>query len=153
ARKLINSIIEDVSTPSDNAALGRLDNSIDTAITEYRRHLNVEYAQLMTQLNAEDFAEVRRILARVDAFRDEFNEKIDEILGDMQAQVYASASTVIRDQWRKILISAVVTGLAAVLGSLFAINVSGGITRPIQQLLASTREVEVGHFRGSIKVT
>lgn len=153
ARKLINSIIEDVSTPSDNAALGRLDDRIETAITEYRRHLNVENAQLMTQLKAEDFAEVRRTLVRVDELGDEFNQKIDQIRGDMQAQVYASASTVISNQWRTILISAVVTALAAVLGLLFAINVSGGITRPIRQLLASTHEVEVGRFGGSINVT
>ena len=153
ARKLINSIIEDVTTPSDNAALGRLDDRIDTAITEYRRHLNVENAQLMTQLKAKDFAEVRRTLVRVDALGDEFNQRIDQIRGDMQAQVYASASTVIGNQWRTIQISAVVTALAAVLGLLFAINVSGGITRPIRQLLASTREVEVGRFGGSINVT
>jgi class 3 adenylate cyclase len=71
----------------------------------------------------------------------------------MLAQVYASASTVIRDQWRTILISAVVTALAAILGLLFAIIVSGGITRPVRQLLASTREVEAGRFEGSINVT
>jgi class 3 adenylate cyclase len=153
ARKLINSIIEDVSTPSDNAALARLDDRIDTAITDYRHHLNVESAQLLTKLKAQDFAEVKRTLARVDALRDEFNQKIDQIRGDMLAQVYASASTVIRDQWRTILISAVVTALAAILGLLFAIIVSGGITRPVRQLLASTREVEAGRFEGSINVT
>jgi class 3 adenylate cyclase len=153
ARKLINSIIEDVSTPSDNAVLARLDDRIDTAITDYRHHLNVESAQLLTKLKAQDFAEVKRTLARVDALRDEFNQKIDQIRGDMLAQVYASASTVIRDQWRTILISAVVTALAAILGLLFAIIVSGGITRPVRQLLASTREVEAGRFEGSINVT
>jgi adenylate cyclase len=36
---------------------------------------------------------------------------------------------------------------------LFAIIVSGGITRPVQLLLASTREVEAGRFDGAIKVT
>jgi adenylate cyclase len=153
ARKLINSIIEDVSTPSDNAALARLDDRIDTAITDYRHHLNAESAQLLTQLKAQDFAEVKRTLARVDALRDEFNQRVDQIRGDMLVQVYASASTVIRDQWRTILISAVVTALAAILGLLFAIIVSGGVTRPVQQLLASTREVEAGRFEGSINVT
>jgi adenylate cyclase len=46
-----------------------------------------------------------------------------------------------------------VTTLAAILGLLFAIIVSGGITRPVQLLLASTREVEAGRFDGAIKVT
>jgi class 3 adenylate cyclase len=153
ARKLINSIIEDVSTPSDNAALARLDDRIETALADYRNHLNVEDAQLLKQLNAQDFAEVRRTLAGADALREEFNAKVNEIRSDMLAQVYASASTVISNQWRTILISAIVTTLAAILGLLFAIIVSGGITRPVTQLLASTREVEAGRLDGSISVT
>jgi class 3 adenylate cyclase len=153
ARKLINSIIEDVSTPSDNAALARLDDRIETALADYRNHLNVEDAQLLKQLNARDFAEVRRTLAGADALREEFNAKVNEIRSDMLAQVYASASTVISNQWRTILISAIVTTLAAILGLLFAIIVSGGITRPVTQLLASTREVEAGRLDGSISVT
>src|SRR5262249_3607674 len=39
ARKLINAIIDDRSTPSDNAALGRLDDRIDTTMTDLRRRL------------------------------------------------------------------------------------------------------------------
>lgn len=153
ARKLINSIIEDVTTPSDNVALARIDDRIETAIADYRNHLSAEYNDLLKQLKAQDFAEARRALARADALRDEFNSKIDEIRGDMLAQVHASASTVMRNQWRTILISAIVTTLAAILGLLFAIIVSGGITRPVYQLLAGTREVEAGRFEGLIKVT
>ena len=153
ARKLINSIIADPRTPSDDVALARLDNKIETAIADYRHHLGAENTLLLTQLRAQDFAEVRRTLARVDAFRDEFNVKIDEIRGDMLAQVHASAFTVKRNQWRAILISAVVTTLAAILGLLFAVMVSGGITRPVYQLLAGAREVEAGRFEGSINVT
>jgi len=139
ARKLINSIMADPSTPSDDVALARLDNRIETAIADYRHHLGAENTQLLTQLKAQDFAEVRRTLARVDAFRDEFNAKIDEIRSHMLAQVHASASTVMRNQWRAILISAIVTTLAAILGLLFAVMVSGGITRPVYQLLAGAR--------------
>jgi class 3 adenylate cyclase len=153
ARKQINSIIADPSTPSDDVALARLDNKIETAIADYRNHLSPEIAQLLTQLKAQDFAEARRTLVRVDAFRDEFNVKIDDIRRDMLAQVHASASTVMRNQWRAILISAIVTALAAILGLLFAVIVSGGITRPVYQLLAGAREVEAGRFEGLINVT
>ena len=153
ARELINSIMDDPTTPSDNIALARLDDRIENAIAEYRNHLSPEYAQLLTQLKAHDFAEVRRTLVRADALRDEFNVKIDEIRGDMLAQVHASAATVMSNQWRTILISGIVTTLAAILGLLFATIVSGGITRPVDQLLAGTREVEAGRFEGSIKVT
>ena len=62
----------------------------------------------------------------------------------MLAQVYASAATVIRNQSRTILISAIVTTLAAILGLLFAIIVSGGITRPVQQLLEAPAKLKLG---------
>src|SRR5215813_2812942 len=51
------------------------------------------------------------------------------------------------------LISAIVTVLAAIVGLIFAILVSLGITRPVQQLLEGTREVEAGRLDRSIDVT
>ena len=153
ARKLINALIEDVSTPSDRAELARLEDRIDTAINDSRRHLNKEIAQLLPQLEAKDFAEARRTLAQVDEFRDEFNEKINSIRADMLAQVYSSASAVMRDQSRAVIISAILTGLAAVLGLVFAILVSGGITRPVRLLLEGTRAVEAGRLNETLQVT
>jgi hypothetical protein len=48
ARKLINAIIDDPSTPSDNVALTRIDERIDTA--DLRHRLNEEIGQLLRQL-------------------------------------------------------------------------------------------------------
>jgi class 3 adenylate cyclase len=152
ARKLIASIIEDVSTPSDNVALTRIDTNIDNAVNEQHRHLNDENAQLMSQLEAKNFVEARRTLERADQARDEFNQKLDQIRADMLAQVDASASVVLRNQQHAILITIAVTALAAALGLLFAILVSGGITRPVRLLLEGTREVEAGHLDRSIEV-
>ncbi len=95
ARKLIISIIDDVSTPSDNAALARIETRIEATASDIRHHMSEEYAQLLAHLDAKDFAEVKRDLARVDEFRDETNQKIDAIRADMIKQVYASATTVI----------------------------------------------------------
>jgi len=152
ARKLIASIIDDVSTPSDNVALTRIDTNIDNAVNELHRHLDRENAQLMSQLEAKDFVEARNTLTRTDQARDEFNQRIDQIRADMLAQVNASASVVLRNQQHAILITIVVTALAAALGLLFAILVSGGITRPVRLLLEGTREVEAGHLDRSIEV-
>ena len=44
------------------------------------------------------------------------------------------------------------TALAAALGLLFAILVSGGITRPVRLLLEGTRQIEAGHLERSIEV-
>jgi adenylate cyclase len=152
-RKLIAAIIADVKTPSDNISLSRIDGRIDMTINELRRYLREETEQLIAQLETQDFTEVRRTLIRADRLRDEFNQKIDSVRADMLSQVYASATTVMRDQRQAILISAIVTALAAIVGLVFAILVSLGITRPVRQLLEGTREVEAGRLDRSIDVT
>jgi len=60
ARKLIESIIEDTSTPSDNAALALLDGRIEAAITDIRPLLNEERSRLISHLEARDFPEAQR---------------------------------------------------------------------------------------------
>jgi len=153
ARKLIAAIIEDVSTPSDNAALARIDSRIETAVSDLSRHLNDETAQLFGRLDARDLPEVRRSLPRVDSLRDEFNEKIDAIRRDMLAQVNVSTATIMRNQQRAIWISALVTALAAILGLTVSIMISDGITRPVRRLLEGTRAVQAGQLNGSIDIT
>ena len=152
AKKLIVEIINDVSTPSDNAALARIETRIDNAVNDLRHRMNDENAALLAQFDAKDFAEVRRGVARIDRLRDEFNQKIDMIRADMRSQVDASAAVVIRNQQRAIVISAIVTALAAIIGLVFAILVSSGITRPVRRLLEGTREVEAGRLDRSIDV-
>jgi adenylate cyclase len=71
----------------------------------------------------------------------------------MLNQVHASAATVIQQQRQAIWISAIVTGIAAVLGFVFAMMVGSGITGPVLRLLEGTREVEAGRLDRSISVT
>ena len=153
ARKFIAEIIDDTSTPSDNAALGRLDERIENAVTDLRHRLNERDAHLLHQLDAHDFAGARETLARSDGLRQEFNGKMDEIRADMLKQVHASARTVMQQQQQAILISGIVTMIAAVLGFVFAMMVGSGITKPVLQLLQGTREVEAGRLDQSITVT
>ncbi|GLR90532.1 adenylate cyclase [Bradyrhizobium iriomotense] len=153
AHRLIVAIIDDARTPSDRAALARIDYRIDTVVNDLRSRLNEQIALLRRELDAHEFVEVRRILSSVDALRDELNTKINDVRADMLGQVCESAKTVIRSQRRAILISAVVTAVAALLGFAFSILVGGGITRPILRLLEGTREVEAGRLDGSISVT
>ena len=152
ARKLIDSIIEDPSTPSDNVALAHIDGRIEATVTDVRRHLSEENSRLISQLDAHDFPEVQRSLKRIDAFRDEFNQKIDQIRADMLAQVHASAATVMVNQQRAIWVTVIVTAIAAILGLLFAGLVGGGITRPVRLLLQGARDVEAGQLDRSIDV-
>jgi class 3 adenylate cyclase len=153
ARKQIAAIIDDPSTPSDNAALGRLDDRIDTAVNDLRERLNEQDATLLKQLDAGNFDQAKSTLARADALRDEFDRKLAGIRADMLSQVHASATTVSLEQRQAIWISAIVTGIAAVLGFVFAMMVGSGITGPVLRLLEGTREVEAGRLDRSISVT
>jgi class 3 adenylate cyclase len=152
ARKLIDSIIEDPSTPSDNVALAHIDGRLEAAVTDVRRLLNEEHSQLISRLESHDFPEVQRSLQRTDALRDQFNQRIDEIRAGMLAQVHASAATVMVNQQRAIWVTVIVTAIAAILGLLFAGLVGGGITRPVRLLLQGARDVEAGQLDRSIDV-
>ena len=153
ARARIAAIIDDISTPSDNAALGRLDDRIDTAVNDLRHRLNDQNAVLLQQLDGGKVDEARKTIAEADALREEFNRKIEGIRADMMKQVNASAATVISQQQKAIWISAIVTAIAAVLGFVFAMMVGSGITQPVLRLLEGTREVEAGRLDRSITVT
>jgi len=153
ARALINAIIDDTSTPSDNAELGRIDSRIDTLTSETRRHLKHESGELMLELEARDFAAARRSLAQADALRDEFDEAVDAVRNDMLKVSYAAIATIRAEQNRAVLTSAIVTVLAAIIGLIFANLVSGGIIRSVRKLLDGTRAVEAGRLDQAIDVT
>ncbi|PAY04094.1 adenylate/guanylate cyclase domain-containing protein [Bradyrhizobium sp. UFLA03-84] len=153
ARALIDAIIADPSTPSDNAALGRLDDRIDNAVNDLLMRLNAENKALLEQIDAKDFAAARQTTLRADALRDDFNTRVESIRADMLAQVSSAAAKVMSAQQRAIIISGVVTAIAAILGFVFAMLVGSGITRPVMRLLEGTREVEAGRLDGAIAIT
>ena len=153
ARKLINAIIDDTSTPSDNAALARIDSRIESLMSESRQHLKQESEDLLSELDARDFSAVRRSLARVDLLRDQLSEKIDAVRTEMLKVSYRAIATIRSEQTQAVLISAIVTLLAAIVGLIFANLVSGGIIRSVRQLLEGTRAVEAGQLDQSIEVT
>lgn len=153
ARKLINAIIDDPRTYSDNAALARLDVRIESAVTELRRDLDEGNGKLVKQVEAKDMTAARGTLENLDGLRDAFNRKVDAIRADMLTQVFFSTSQVIGRQHQAIVVSGAVTLLAAIVGFAFALLVSSGITRPVRLLLAGTREVEAGRFDKTITVS
>jgi class 3 adenylate cyclase len=153
ARALINAIINDPSTVSDDARLGRIDDQIENVINDLRRYLSEEYQRLLPLLDASHFPEATASLTRTDALRDEFTQKVENIRKEMMAQVRRDAELTMRDQKSTIAISMVLTALASILGLFFAVFVSVGITRPVRRLLDGTRAVEAGKLDGSIDVT
>jgi adenylate cyclase len=153
ARQLLNEIIADKSTPSDNAALARIETRIEIAVSDLRRELAAEDAKLLKALDGGKFDDARSILGHVDELRDQFVGKVEAIRADMLSQVFAATTTVIGNQRQAIIISAIVTALAAAVGWIFSLLVASGITRPVRQLLQGTREVEAGRLDQSIDVS
>jgi len=153
ARKLINAIIDDTSTPSDNAALGRIDSRIDGLMSDARRHLRQTSGELLSAIDAQDFAAGRRILAQLDLLRDELDGNIDAVRTELLKVRYDAIARIRSEQIQAVITSAVVTVLAAIVGLIFTNLVSGGIIRSVRRLLEGTRAVEAGHLDQSIDVT
>jgi hypothetical protein len=108
ARKLINAVIDDLTTETDNAAMARIESRIESANTELGHQLHAENAQLLALLDARDFAEVRRSLSRIDGLRDEFSHTIEAVRADMMAQVRLDAVVTMGKQQRAILVARVI---------------------------------------------
>jgi class 3 adenylate cyclase len=150
--KSINGIINDKSTPSDNTALARVDGRIDSLLTDARRYLKELGMELLAQLDARDFEATRRSLARADTLRDELEQKIEALRAEMGNVSYGAIATIRSEQTQIVVISGIVTLLAAIIGLIFANLVSGGIIRSVRQLLDGTRAVEAGRLDQSIDV-
>jgi len=153
AHALIRGLIERQSTTGDAAALARLETRLDAAVNDTRRHLNDEIERLMPLLDAGEAKPISEGLARVDALRDEMNQKMDAIRTDMFALLQADADLTIRKQFQVMLISVALTILAAISGLVFAGLVSAGVTRPVRRLLEGARAVEAGDLDGTLVAT
>ena len=153
ARALINGLIEKGETLGDETALARLDSRIDTAMADTRRELNAEIERLLSALDIGDAKATADSLERVDTLRADLNQKLDAVRTDMLAIVKADAAKTVQKQRQAMVIAAVLTALAAALGLVFAVLVSGGMTRPVRRLLEGTRAVEAGHLDETLPVT
>ena len=153
AQALIKGRIQKGTKFGDATKLVRLDSQLDAAINDSRRHLNDEIARLVRLLDAGDPKPIADGLSRVDALRDELNQKLNAIRADMLALLQADAELTTRKQHQVTLIAAILTGLAAVLGLVFAMLVSAGMTRPVRRLLEGARAVEAGQLDKTLVVT
>jgi len=152
AHVLIGALIENGSTFGDATKLTRIDDRIDQAV-DARRHLNAEIERLLHRLDAAEFNAISSDLERVDALRDELNEKVGSIRADMLALVTADAEITIETQRKAVMIAAALTFFSAMLGLLFSALVSDGLTRPVRQLLEGARAVEMGDLSKVMLIT
>ncbi|MGB3036997.1 MAG: adenylate/guanylate cyclase domain-containing protein [Methyloceanibacter sp.] len=153
ARALINGLIEKGATFGDATALARLESRIDSAMADTRRELNAEIERLFATLDTGDAKATADSLQRVDALRDDLNQKLDSIRADMLAIVNADTAITVHKQRQAMIIAAILTSLAAALGLLFAALVSSGMARPVRRLLEGAHAVEAGRLDETLTVT
>ena len=146
ARALINGLIKKGVTFSDPTALARLDTRIETALTVLRNHLNSEIERMLPLLQTGDTKAIDDGLARVDSLRNELNQSLDSVRADMFTLLRDEADRTRQKQSQVTIIAALLTVLAAIMGLVFSMLVSAGMTRPVRRLLEGARAVEAGHL-------
>jgi class 3 adenylate cyclase len=153
ARRLINGLIAKGSGVGGTTALVRLDTSLLDAMNDVHRQLDSEIDRLLPLLDSGDEMAVATQVERVDTLRDEFDRRIEAIRADMLKLLRDESASTARKQQTVMMIAVVLTALASLLGLVFAIVVSTGLTRPVQRLVERTRAVEAGRLDGTLAVT
>jgi class 3 adenylate cyclase len=153
ARALLRGLIEKGPSFGDTVRLTQLDSRIDALNSDSRRRLNAENTRLLAALDSGDAKALAEERDRVDELRDELDQKLDSVRADMLALLRTDADMTIRKQNQVMLIAVALTLLAAILGLVFAMLVSAGVTRPVRRLLEGARAVEAGDLEGTLVAT
>ena len=153
ARALFRGLIEKGPAFGDAVTLGQFESRLDAINDDSRRHLNAESKRLMQLLDAGDTKAIPDELQRIDELRDELDQKLNGVRADMLVLLRKDANLTVSKQNEAMLISVVLTFLAAILGLVFAGLVSAGMTRPVRRLLEGARAVEAGHLEQTLSVT
>lgn len=153
ARALVHGLIEKGPAFGDVSALSQFETRIDAIKDDSRRRLNAESQRLLAALDTGDNKALADEMERIDELRDDLNGKLDSVRADMLALLRKDADMTVQKQHQVMLISVILTALAAILGLVFAGLVSAGVTRPVRRLLEGARAVEAGDLNGTIVAT
>jgi class 3 adenylate cyclase len=153
ARALLHGLTEKNPAFGDAVATSQFESRIDAINDDSRRHLNAENERLLAMLDAGDTRKLAEEMERIDQLRDELNGKLEGIRSDMLVLLRKDANMTVQKQHQVMLISVVLTVLAAILGLAFAALVSSGVTRPVRRLLEGAKAVEAGDLQGTLAAT
>jgi class 3 adenylate cyclase len=153
ARALIHGLIEKGPAFGDVSTLSQFETRVDAINDDSRRRLNAENERLLAVLDTGDKKALAEEMERIDELRDDLNRKLDSVRADMLALLRKDANMTVQKQHQVMLISVILTALAAILGLVFAGLVSTGVTRPVRRLLEGARAVEAGDLNGTLVAT
>ncbi|MGC1351587.1 MAG: adenylate/guanylate cyclase domain-containing protein [Xanthobacteraceae bacterium] len=153
ARALIDALIAKGSTFGDASALVRIDTRLADLTDATRRDLNEEIARVLPLLDGGDRKAIAAGLDRIDELRDQLDQQLDAVRNDMIGLLQADSAATVRKQQTVLVIAIILTVLAAALGLVFSLIVSGGLTRPVRRLLDGARAVQAGRLDETLAVT
>ncbi len=105
ARALIKGLIEKTPDSGDAATLGQFVTRLDAINDDSRRRLNDENSRLLLALDASDAKAVSDELERIDDLREELDQKLENVRGDMMVLLRKDANQTVTKQERVMLIS------------------------------------------------
>jgi class 3 adenylate cyclase len=153
ARALIRALIEKGPAFGDASTLSQFESRIDNINDDSRRRLVAENKRLLAVLDTGDKKALAEEMERIDDLRGELDKKLDSVRADMLGLLRKDANMTVQKQNQVMLISVVLTVLAAILGLVFAGLISAGVTRPVRRLLEGAKAVEAGNLHGTLVAT
>ena len=146
---LINELVDKGVSKEDAVKLARIDIRIEVAMEKTRHQLNEEIGRLQLALSTGNTTAFQEELARVRKDRAELNAQLDSIRADMLSLLVNHAEGIKQDLRSIMIVSFVLTLLAAAIGVIFSVLVSGRLTQPVRRLLESARSMmsKVSHVR------
>jgi class 3 adenylate cyclase len=152
ARRYINRRITDPLDFDDNIALARLDDKIEALQEERHRYQSI-LGKLLAAAEADNKPQTTELLAELDEWRDDFDEKIDAARSGMRQLAGAAIVGTRAYQRRVVTIGVALLAIAAALGITVAAAVTLGLVRPVRRLLVGTAAVEGGALDTVIPIT
>lgn len=152
ARRNINEQIADALNFDDDVALARLDTHLER-LQEERARYEAILASWIAAAEAGRKAEANQIRPELDAWRDDWDKRMEQAHADMRAIAGNAIVGTRAYQERIVQIGLGLLVIAGLLGITIAAIVTGGMVRPVRRLLAGTNAVENGALDTVVPVT
>ena len=152
ARQLLDGELANAAPLADEAAVAQLDARIEF-IEQLRDDYDAEVAATLAHLAAGDRPALVAELDRLEKFRDDINQRLEQARSSMRELLRAASAETRAEQTRVTRISVVVTALAAILGIVLAAIMTLALVRPVRRLVAGTHAVEAGALDIEVPVT
>jgi class 3 adenylate cyclase len=153
ARRVVRSEIREDSGIANPATLSRIDTLLQV-LDEQRLALTQDQDALIAALaSTQDPMTLRRRLNELDSERDRFDQRLETTRSEMRDALGAAADATSAQQNYVVKAVLVITGLAGLLGLIFAGAFSRGMSLPVRRLVAGAKAVQAGNLDTVVGVT